>query len=602
MRKFCALIVAHRLVIASCIILYLFLAFPVILFPLIAGDSYRGINIPHTSSGNVDSLTYLSAGKEVLDGNFLGNLSLREGKTLEGTNFSLVEFIILAPIKFLGLADRINIVTLYNIYGFFYVVAIVLLIYSFVFRLSKDKVLSTITVVFIIGGYTLIKDKMLGFPEANQYLRQTQPALNIIILFAYLHCLLSVVRNPDKKGRKFVLLSGLFFGLMFYVGFFVWSFALAFTSSLLFIFYFIKKDALLSKRLFFIISLGLLLGAFQLWQIGKFYHSEAGRAASFFFSSARSRAAIYHRVTLLAASVLFVIFDYKYKREDCFWLFFAILLGSWGALNQQVITGVLVQTDHYEQYFIIPLSILISFYIFWFLLKNNKQRLFFGIVVVSLSLSNVALGQFRYMSTVMERRLYEQNYRGVIDYLNNEKNPQVILTDEDSLYNLLFNVYTSHDLFWTPAALQWNTPDVIQRTKNSLCVYLYLNKNSRDYFYGIDKGKKQSYPDPESCCGETYKGLESFESGLSDLLTYRRMEESGDQFIARSKEKTKTNLLATCKNIAGDDERVMEILRKYGVNYIVWDKNLDPNWDPFFINDLKLVFSDKSVDLYRLEN
>lgn len=597
-RKFWDLIVAHRLVVASGVVLYLFLIFPLFIFPIAAEDYYKGIDVIYTSAGNADAVFYLAKGKEVLEGHSLGNLFLKEGKNRQDINFSNAERIPTLPLKLLGLADKVDIVTVYNIYGFICLMVIIFLIYAFVFRISRDKLLSTLIPIVIIGAYLIIKDKALGYPESNMYLRPIQPATNIITLFIYLHLLYSAIKNND---RKFLILSGLMFGMLFYVAYFVWSFALAITGMLFLLYVFIKKDFVLAKRLLTILFFGLFIGSFRLWSLYKFYSGDVGKITIFFLAAAKDHTPIFHRMPLIATTFLFVIFGRRYKFEDYFWLFLAIILASWAALNQQIITGIQMQPDHYDQYFIIPFSFLISLYVLSSFVANKKARIFifiFFTVVVSYS---VFLSQWRYADKILSQRMRDQNYREIIDFLNKENGQKVILTAENNISGLLFSVYTQHDLFWTPLALLFDVPNMEQRTEEAICVNLYFDKESRAHSIG-DKVLNPIRNNLVKCCQDTYVSYSAYKSGLSDLITYRLKEESDDSILVKKRSEIDENILEKCRNIAGDDIKVMQILDKYNVDYIVWDKVVNPNWDVSFIKGIKRVSSGSSIDLYRIED
>ena len=58
----------------AAVLLTLVIELPLILYPLVTHDTYRGINIAHFGS---DEHFYLTRGKEALEGHTLGNSVLR---------------------------------------------------------------------------------------------------------------------------------------------------------------------------------------------------------------------------------------------------------------------------------------------------------------------------------------------------------------------------------------------------------------------------------------------------------------------------------------------------------------------------------------------
>jgi len=45
---------------------------------------------------------------------------------------------------------------------------------------------------------------------------------------------------------------------------------------------------------------------------------------------------------------------------------------------------------------------------------------------------------------------------------------------------------------------------------------------------------------------------------------------------------------------------VINILNQRGVNYIIWDKNKNPEWDLSFIKNLKEIVSYNGIFLYQI--
>jgi len=144
---------AHGWIISGSFLLTIIIFAPLLVFPGVIKDKYQGININHFGG---DAHYYLTRGKEVLDGHGLGSPMLREGKNGADVQLSYSEYILLAPIKLLGLEKKFNIVSIYNVYNFIGVFFLILLIYFFVLQLSDSKLLSIATALFVVGGYSIV--------------------------------------------------------------------------------------------------------------------------------------------------------------------------------------------------------------------------------------------------------------------------------------------------------------------------------------------------------------------------------------------------------------------------------------------------------------
>lgn len=581
----------HLVVVFFALLLAILILAPLLAFPAVIKDTYQGINIYQFGG---DAHYYLTRGREVLDGHGLGNPLLREGKNETDTHLSYSDYILLAPIKLLGMTQKVNIVTLYHTYNFIGLFFLILLIYFFVWQLSDKKLLSLATSLFVIGGYSIVYFKTLFYSDFNVYARAIYPYFSSLILFLYLNLLLKSLKSAELRYKIFTALA---FGLMFYVYFYAWSFILAFNASLFLIFLF-KKDYPSAKKVLFISFIGLVLGSYNLIRLFASLGSEWGRQASYFMLMSQGHQPIFSKIGLITL-ILFLIFVYRQRNDKNSPLFLAVILSSWIALNQQVITGKMLQYGHYYWYFIVPLSIIAIFYMAWLLIKKEKwQRLLFVIVIIVVFI-NTAGGQYQSFFTSLRRKTYEQNFRPIIDSLNREQNPTVILVPQSNAY--LFTIYTSHDLFWNSVSLVNHTP--IQRAKDALFVYFYLNKKSRNDFSGfinkimIDENSS-SYDIFDKIL---FQNIEGFESGY-DYYGYLRRLTSGDSELKLKREKMLPALTSEYQNLAKDSKNITQLLKDYGVKFIVWDKNENPWWDLSFFDNLKEVTHFNNIYLYQFFN
>src|SRR3989344_7680186 len=99
----------HYWIIILAFLLTILIFAPLLAFPGVIGNKYQGININHFGS---DAHFYLSRAKEVLDGHALGSPMLREGKNEADMYLGYSDYILLAPIKLFGLAEKVNVVIL----------------------------------------------------------------------------------------------------------------------------------------------------------------------------------------------------------------------------------------------------------------------------------------------------------------------------------------------------------------------------------------------------------------------------------------------------------------------------------------------------------
>jgi len=562
---------------------------PLIVFPYIIKNEYQGININHFGS---DAHFYLTRGKEVLGGHGLGNPVLREGKEEADMLLYYSDYILLAPIKLLGLADKVDIVTVYNAYNFIGVFLLILLIYLFAWQLSGSKLLSAAAALFVIGGYSIIYFKTLFYNDFNVYSRVIYPYFSSLVTFIYLNLLIKALKSPELK---FKILSAFSFGLLFYVYFYAWSFALA-LNGLLFLIFLFKKDFLSVKKILLISVGGLVLGSFYLFRLFPSLYSEIGNQKAYFIRMSSGTNPIFSKIGF-ATLVLFAIFWYLRRKDNNLFFILAIILSGWVALNQQIITGKMLQYGHYYWYFIVPLSIIVSFYMVWQLIENKKWEKYLFVFIIILAFVNTIGGQYKSFFTTFETKKYEQNFRPIIDYLNRDKTPGVILSPSSLTNSYLFTIYTSHDLFWHLAASFSNVP--IQRFKDALFVYVYLNKDARNDFR-VYLEKISDNKAGESFDQFLYRSLEGYWSGF-DYYAYTNKLITNDSALAQKRPAIIDGLSKEYNETILKNNGIDKLLKQYGVNYIVWDKNNDPEWDLSGIAGLNEVADSNNIFLFQVQ-
>lgn len=571
-----------------------------------AGNSYRGINIGEW----VDDAHYIVKGREILEDHSLGNIFLKIGKNDSSDPHQVyIEYLLLAPVKFLGLSGiaKNHIVELYGIYAFLGVVLLVLLIYFFVLGLSGDKLLSAASALFAVGGYTLIKLSQAPvtsvMPGLNIFSRPIMPVYGVLTLFIYINLLSSCIK---QAGWKRVFWAGISFGALFYVYPYTWTFALAMTGSLFLIFIFLR-DWLLVKKVLAISIIGIAIGAYTLFKMFSFQFTEIGKQILYYGTTLNHAPAPFSKILFLVL-VLSLIFAYRNKWDKNSFMLLSIILANWIVLNQQIITGRVPQVMHYFWYFTIPTSIVVGSYSAWAILwsmdggKSFLQK--YGnlllCTVIAIAFLNVARQQYLGTMATFDTKIYAQSYRPIIDALNRDPEPSVILTSEP-FYGRLLLVYTDHDLFWGHAtALVYNTP--MERILDALYVYMFLDKSTRDDFAQrlreVDAaGGELGGKDGNSFYPLIYFFVAGFNSGF-DYDEYTIRVASGDPEAIQSREKTIAFLSGEYKKIVSDPEGITNILKKAEVNYIVWDKNKNPGWDLNVVPGIQEVAAANNIYLY----
>lgn len=576
-----------------------FLVFsPQIFYPFLTKDSYQGIN---AGDHGTDELNYLARGKEIMEGHGLGNIVLREGKDGYNIPLTYVEYAFIWPLKLLHLENKVNVVTVFRVFGFVGVFFLIMLIYFFVLELSPNKLLASATALFFVGGYTLVRlypaPHLIGATGGdainfNIYSRPVVPLYAMFCLFLYLNFL---IKSLKSEKTLYVICSGISLGALFYVYFYGWTFAYALTFAL-FCIYLLKKDFARAKKIAVVGFLGLLIGSYVLSQVFLISRSEMGKQILFFGGNVSDSAFVFSKIAFIPL-LLFLIFWHKNRKSDNWPILLALVSANWIVLNQQVITGRSVQSLHYFWHFVIPISIFVGIYTVWSFISNNKYQKIFLIILIILAYANIMFQQYQSLKALMPFKQYAQNYRPIIDYLNKDANPGVVLASDD-FYRPLLLVYTSDDLFWSAFAIPFNTPQ--KRFKDALFVYLYLNKESRNNFSGyINMEMKRPLEQFDTPYRVLYYDIERYKSGL-ETGDYLHKLLTNDPSVASLRKRILTPLALEYEQIAGRQNGIKDILKEAGVNYILWDKNRNPEWDLFVLSGLKEIVSSNNIYLYRI--
>lgn len=578
---------SHRGILPLAFVMALLIELPLILYPVLANGTYQGINIAHFGT---DQHFYLARGRDVLDGHGLGNSILREGKDAHDPFFTWNERVLLAPYRWLGVADQINVATLYTVMNAVGVFILVLLIYAFVYQLSNNRLLSATIAMFVIGGSSFVFYRAFFYEDMNLYGRASTPYLSSIGLFVYLNLL---TRSLVRPRARTVIAATVAFGALFYIYLFTWSYALAF-NGILFGLYALRRDWGKVKLLALVAAGGLLLGAANLFFLLRSLLLENDRAVRYFHYVQYTHAPLFSTVGAVLL-VLFAVYWRKNRNDERLPVFLAFILAGWAALNQQVITGILIQPGHYYWYFVVPMGIILALFMIWTMMKRS-WRPFFCIVLLLAVFANTVVGQYRSTLKSLPRKLDEQRFQPILRALQADPEPSVVLAagNENAF---LFTIFTRHDLFWHDGATYFHPTE--ERMKDALSVFLLLDRGARRDPTAFLQKAADGTP-PSGFYTEEYFALEGFTYGLSyeDYLRDRNRREPA---LLRHRQALMEELSNRMKGLVSDPTRLKDLLALYGVEYVVWDETKYPDWDVFVLPGIREMMSAGDLRLYRLE-
>lgn len=585
---------------------------PQILFPFLAGNEYKGINY---GNYGVDDIGYYQKGKEILEGNRLGNPALHIGKNNTDPHRVYIDYILIKPLNLLGLGDNLNIVVLHI---FITAIGVVVLIWLVAFLMEKftgNRFFSIATACFLVGGYNLLlfaPIRSSPFSSLfNIYGRPTMPILSSVVFFIFLIFLYRAIAN---KKHVDMLIAGCVFGLMFYIYLFAWTFVLT-TLGFLFFWYMFSRDWERFKIIIFIGLIGVFIGSYYLVQVYLSFDSVIGKQLSF-IQSAKGRTFLpISKLSILSfVGLISVVWSMKKKRNKIppeIPFLFSLALSGLVVINQQLITNMSVQPMHYFFYFVIPLSIIICFYSFFHILKAlNKTRILRALVPIVLILAIFSSAREHVKATydTFEMKMYAQQYGPIMEELKKDKDRGVVLISDEFLGHAV-TIYTHHDLYWGDAYSYFTPVDYM---KDAIFVYAYINTEARDNFKSFvssgfeNKKNDLPYNYEEALQGDiaavTYPKVSAFYSGYEDGSFYNYLLGIGDKEAVAKKEEI-LNIFTNEYNLLVEDgeDKVLDLLKDNKVNYILWDKKQSPNWDLSFFPSLQEIASSGNIVLYKVD-
>jgi hypothetical protein len=469
-----------------------FVLVPYLVYISQAGPAYQGLNIL-----TADAEThYLARIKEAGEGKGNGNPFIQEYKHLPDTFVSYSESILALPLSVLP----IEVTTLNLFYKAVFPFIIAVLLSTLLFRLTHSKLWAYSGALIIMLGYSLMSVPDLlnliqfktTYSQFIAYARPVNPQFTSIFFLAYLHLLLSLFTSP--KVRHVVWL-GLILAASAYLYFYLFTFL--FCLHILITLYFLYRKNPITKSLALSVAFVLILDAYFFYQLLQIMQHEYYTlfVEHVDLKSARmpqmSMAGLV--VTLLYAGLIWK----KYLKPDPFLI--SLLVTTWLVINQQVITGVSLQSGHYHWYYNTP----IYFLIFLVSLKSIpfKYSKVIPILILLASVSMATLVQYSSYKNSSQTALEDEKYVEVVEWLEEEL-PESAVILANNRVSAIVPIISDLDVLWEahatyyllPAERRKMTPENIFASGNDIRKFLEITNVSaiiyneeRDKSWNIEK-------------------------------------------------------------------------------------------------------------------
>lgn len=577
------------------IVLTLLIASPLIAFPKFAGSEYQGINIAHFGT---DEHYYLVRASEVADGNGLGNPFLSMNKDKPDPTASRADQFLMAPVRILGLEEKIDVVDYYNILNFLGILATLILMYAFAYELSGSRLLAASAAIFAVGGYSIIYHKWLFYTDFNIYARALYPFASSVPLFAFLLTAYRAIVQRMHFG--YVVAAGILFGLLFHDYFYAWTFTLTLLG-VLFLIYAARRELPTLGRVIAISLIGIVIGLPALFSVLQQHLFGGDGQIMYFYFTATTHMFVWS-TTGFAAVLVLGIFAYVRTRDESIPFSLALIATSWIVLNQQVITGRELNYGHYYWYFVVPIAVILSSFMVWKLLEVQKwysverARIAFCGLLIALAFVNTIGGQYRSFFTTTEAKLHEQLYAPILEKLKVLPYGVVFADPAGGPYSYLIPIYTKDDLYFSRGALVYYMP--LSRISDTLLISLFLNTESRDDPRAFLERELRNNND--NAYTQLFGDLEGYHSGI-DVRTHAARMKNPDATLLEVRKKVLDELEREYEKSFSTTHQINAQLARDGVKYVIWDKLIHPTWDISVLPSAKIVDDRGSIVLYSLE-
>jgi hypothetical protein len=570
----------HRIAVFLAIITALIVALPQVYFRIDHRDDgvYAGIELLPDSP-------WSARAREVMDGHpWFGNIYNKDGKDLPYLFQPLGSMTVAYMGELFGL-DINNTLLLSRLVLTF---VVFMLMYGFVFLISGDKRAAiSSTILFLLMEGAMSPNGLMNLlhgvsPESFlRMARPVNPAMVYVLLFSFL---ITFWLYYKGQGKRYGFLSALFLGLNFYNYFYTWTYLYAFGGFLVFLL-FVQKKWNEGVRLLWVFLGAFLVGIPYVINLHNVTQHPAYEEVGQRFGLLLTHAPLF--IGMLALIGL-VVFLFKFPKDDRerYTFALALMLAPLATMNQQILTGKVLQTSHYHWFFHKPLAIIIVFIVLFHLLGKSirfaSYRLLVVLMVVTISLAS---GLFVQMDSYFhsnkdggEIAIERQKYGPVMEWLNQNVEKESVVFGNDETSHLTV-IYTPLNVFYHRASPFASLSSTRARQLEVLFSFYRLR--------GVDatNAREVFYTERETLSGQVYG------------IHYRELYGTYASIPDEKVEEILNEYLSTLS--VPPAEWLENIFSKYEVSYFVWDKKTDPEWNTTDYTFLTPVASFDTIEIYR---
>ena len=582
MKRLLAILKTHYLALIFALIVGLGAVAPHLFFIYDLGDKYKGINVFKSS----DEEGYLASVQvtSLVGGEKFPPPYLYENRNIPAAVIFLSEIILGKIVKY----TRIEVVNLFLLLKFFGPFLIFILLYWLVYAITKNKVSSILAPTLIIIGMGIIGarpgiiwDTILWRSPSIEFwdhIRLLNPAFSGIFFFLTLVAVLYLFFQPTIKKA---MIAGSLFGILFYLYLYFWTFVLALLGVIL-LYALFAKAIKLSVYTLVSLGFGILIGLPQVFNLFVYLNKVTYGSSGIINLSVVSRHGPLFEKVVLASLTLYVLFlIYLRKRGvlDRVFLFplFLLITGTI-AVNQQLITGKVIQPHHYYFFTNLPSAYIALAVVFGYVINLIRQKYSRYSIVAAAFLLVFAWGigvqasSYKYWAP--KYREY-QNYGEIFNWLKQNAPRDSVIYGNDEISDLI-SAYTPFFVYWNGHAGDSVYPPM-ERKERVYFIRMRLNN------VGVQDAEKYLRDHREEIgwgfYGQYYRDLCGTYGCFPDEIMDSLIEKYKD-FLRQPFEQE---------------------FKKYKVDYFVWDKTREPDWPVENVKFLIPVFESQDVIILKIK-
>lgn len=551
-------------------------------FRLWMGSDYRGIGMV-ISDVSLDNAWYHAVIQEALEGGRPWNAILAENKGAPYPVPDLAERILALPGRLLSLDSP----SLLLGFRFLLPVFLVLSLYGIGWYFTRSKLfalaasVATASLSFFL--YTPGKPfaVLFGTSQTLPYAlfdRPVHPQFEAPLLWIFLFLAVRLVFRTAGTSRlqrvRYLQIAavGALLGLFIHTYFWAWTWGFAALAAL-FVICLLKKSYQCAWHIVFAAGLALILGAPKIWELASslFVDDGAVYGARLSVYYGRVLAARGLNLPILAALLLF-IWRRKFASAELRTFAVAGLFATLIALNQQIVTGISLQPDHYTALIGAAMGVWILMWVAWTCVKNRSrffERIFVLLAIIA-GLAAVLVLQFRIFTQMRGINAGLQDFAEVADWLNsNADNKTVVFANPQT--GLLVPIYTRANLWWHFYAMAVPTDDA-RIIHSAYTQFLVCNFTAQDL-------EKAAQVQPQD---------------LAQNFTLSIIKEDREKMVAEQLPRWQ----AGYEEFQSKQSLPLAV-RAYRIDYLLYDKKLD-KCDPRQIGVSEMVMENARFALYKI--